>query len=208
MATVLNTNALTGATTQYNDTPRPGSSSKSFHGGANGAWINGRWHPNGRVAAMTGTEPPVEATSPGYPGMLEAIAAKTEKDPRSVAQAAAAKKQLVDAGVKQETANLKAKVVADVTTKVHADIKSEVETKAKANIEAEAKAKAIDDKAVADKVAADKAAADKRVVAPIVSTPIKPVVSASAPVKPVAITPAAPVQAPSPVNRNNEEDDA
>lgn len=35
-------------------------STVNVHGG----WINGRWHPNGSIAAQTGTAPPDEQTIP------------------------------------------------------------------------------------------------------------------------------------------------
>ena len=36
---------------------------------ANGAWINGNWHPNGAQAARTGAIPPEEAIFPSDPRM-------------------------------------------------------------------------------------------------------------------------------------------
>lgn len=39
----------------------------------NGGWINGRWHPNGSIAAQTGNEPPVEKTIPANPAWKEPV---------------------------------------------------------------------------------------------------------------------------------------
>ena len=44
----------------------------------NGGWINGRWHPNGSIAAQTGGEPPVEKTVPAHPDWREPAKVKAE----------------------------------------------------------------------------------------------------------------------------------
>jgi hypothetical protein len=105
--------------------PRPGSSQKTF-GGA-GAWINGHWHPNGAAAAMAGTEPPAERTTPAYPGMLEDMASAPVTDPASKAKVEAAKKDLA-AGA-QKIAEAEAKAMAK--KEAHEDVRDEAKASVK-----------------------------------------------------------------------------
>jgi hypothetical protein len=104
--------------------PRPGTTQKSF-GGA-GAWINGRWHPNGAQAAKTGTEPPAEKTDPAYPGMLEDIASIPVTDPASKTKVEDAKRQLAANAQKTAEAEAKAKAKIAVRAAVHDETKASV----------------------------------------------------------------------------------
>lgn len=57
---------------------------------ANGAWINGNWHPNGAQAARSGAIPPEEKITPSDPRMQAAWGADKQPESKKAAKKSAA----------------------------------------------------------------------------------------------------------------------